>query len=143
MICCNCRNPRFNHDKRIKNWLKTRDPMGERNPLVKSHIPGDNIHEKIIGFLTFFFFFASNFLCFDLMIWLEYVLIMFLGLNLLNSYDLGSKRPNIGFKPKLERLKRPLGSFLLGLMMAKTDSPSCTRHPFVGSVVRSCSTSLY
>ena len=44
------RNPRFNHDKRIKNLTKTRDPMGERNPLVKSDIPGDEINSKILRF---------------------------------------------------------------------------------------------
>ena len=41
---------------------------------------------------------ASNFLCFDLMIWLGYVLIMFLGSNWLKYDDLGSKRRNLGFK---------------------------------------------
>ena len=29
---------------------ETKDPMGERNPLVKSHIPGDEIHRKILKF---------------------------------------------------------------------------------------------
>ena len=87
-------------------WLKTRDLMGERNALVKSHIPGDGIHEKYLsfgartagtcgvlelGFLSFFSSFASNFLSFGLMIWLGYVLIMFLCLNWLKSYYLGSK----------------------------------------------------
>ena len=53
--------------------------MGERNPLVKSHMPGDEIHGKIpnfwartagacglleLGLLSFFSFFASNFLSF-------------------------------------------------------------------------------
>lgn len=42
------RNPKFNHDKRIKNCLKTRDTMGERNPQVKSHLPGDVIHEETL-----------------------------------------------------------------------------------------------
>ena len=42
------RNPRFKHDKRIKNCLKIRDPMGERNPLVKSHILGDEIHGETL-----------------------------------------------------------------------------------------------
>ena len=57
--------------------------MGERNPLVKSHIPGDEIHGKYLyfrartarpcgvhelGFLSSFSSFASNFLSFDLMI---------------------------------------------------------------------------
>ena len=31
-------------------WLKTSDAMGERNPLVKSHMYGDEIHEKILNF---------------------------------------------------------------------------------------------
>ena len=44
------RNPRFNHDKRIKKLNETKDPMSERNPLVKSHITGDEIHEKILLF---------------------------------------------------------------------------------------------
>ena len=54
--------------------------MGERNPLVKSHIPGDEIHEKYLSFgtetcdvlelefLSFFSSIASNFLGFDLII---------------------------------------------------------------------------
>ena len=56
--------------------------MGENNALVKSHIPGEDINGEIfsmglellepccileLGFLTFFFFVASNFLCFDLL----------------------------------------------------------------------------
>ena len=49
---------------RIKNLTKNKGPMGERNPLVKSHIPGDEIHRKAgttgaygvfeLGFLRFF-----------------------------------------------------------------------------------------
>ena len=56
--------------------------MGERNPPVKSHIPGDEIHviysgfrARIVGtcgilelrFLSFFSSLAFNFLSFDLM----------------------------------------------------------------------------
>ena len=44
------RNPRFNHDKKIKNYLKTRNPMGEKYQLVKSHIPGDEIHREVLRF---------------------------------------------------------------------------------------------
>ena len=33
-----------------KNFQKTRDPMGEKNPLVKSHISGDEIDGKILMF---------------------------------------------------------------------------------------------
>ena len=42
-----------------------------------------------LGFLRFFSSLASNFLRFDLMIWLRHVLIMFLGLNWLKFDDLG------------------------------------------------------
>ena len=43
-----------------------------------------------LGFLSYFLSsLASNFLSFDLMIWLGYVLIMFIGLNWLNYDDLG------------------------------------------------------
>ena len=56
--------------------------MGERNPLLKSYIPGDEIHKYLsfeggtsgacgvleLGFLSFFSSLASNFLSFDLMI---------------------------------------------------------------------------
>ena len=87
--------------------------MGERKPLVKSHIPGDEIHEKILKFrgricwslwrswtsvLGVFFSLAYNFLSFDLMIWLWYVLIMFLVKKWLKSSNLGSKRRKLGFK---------------------------------------------
>ena len=44
------RNPRFNHDKRIKNWQKTRNPIGEKNPLVKSYVPGYEIHGETLEF---------------------------------------------------------------------------------------------
>ena len=46
---CNSRSPKFNHG--IKNLQKIRDPMGERNPLVKSHIPGDEIHVETLRFM--------------------------------------------------------------------------------------------
>ena len=57
--------------------------MGERNRLVKSHIPGAKFTEKYLsfgartcyvlelGFLSFFFSLASNFLSFDFMIDLD------------------------------------------------------------------------
>ena len=90
----------------MKNSLKTRDPMGEMKPLVNSHIPCDDIHGKIlmfrariggaldvlIGFLNVFSSLSSNFQGFDLITWLGYVLVIFLGLNILKSDDLLSKR---------------------------------------------------
>ena len=41
------------------------------------------------------------------MIWLGYVLIMFLGLNLLKYDDLGSKRHNLGFERSGKGQKDP------------------------------------
>ena len=35
---------RSNLDMGIKNPTEKRDPMGERSPLMKSHIPSDEIH---------------------------------------------------------------------------------------------------
>ena len=60
-----------------------------------------------LGFLSFFSFLASSFLSFDLMIWLGYVLIMFLGLNWLKSDDLGSKGRNLGSKQSGKGQKDP------------------------------------
>ena len=60
-----------------------------------------------LGFLRFFSFLASSFLSFDLMIWLRYVLIMFLGLNLLKYDYLGSKWRNLRFKQSEKRPKDP------------------------------------
>ena len=61
-----------------------------------------------LGFLSFFSSLASNFLSFDLMIWLRYVLIMFLGLNLPKSDYLGSKWRNLMFKQSGKGPKRTM-----------------------------------
>ena len=70
--------------------------MGERNPLVKSYIPVMKSMEKFICFgartegacgvleleiLSFLSSLVSNFLSFDLMILLRYVLNIFIVLN--------------------------------------------------------------
>ena len=137
-------------------WLKTRDPMGERNPLVKSHIHGDEIHRKILkfwgwtagacgvlelGFLSFFSFFPSRFLTFVFMIWLRYVLIMVLGLNWLKYDYLGSKRRNLRFEQSGKRPKDPWISSCW--TKRRPDGPLSDRRLVVGSVDWACSTGLY
>ena len=36
--------------RKNQELIENKDPMGERNPLVKSHRPGDEIHGKILKF---------------------------------------------------------------------------------------------
>ena len=100
--------------------------MGERNPLIKSTYLVMKSTKKYLcfgvgttgaccflelGFLSFFSFLVSSFLSFDLMIWLRYVLVMFLGLNWLNYDDLGSKQCNLGFKQSWKGPKDPWESY--------------------------------
>ena len=60
-----------------------------------------------LEFLKFFSSLTSNFLSFDLMIWVRYVLVMFIGLNWLKYDDLVSKRRNLGFKQSVKVQKDP------------------------------------
>ena len=109
-----CRYPRFIHDNIIKNltenwgsnrWKETTSAIPHTwwsNP--RKYIQILRLEWRSLcwvlelRFLSCFSLLASNFVTFDWMIWLRYVLIIFLGLNRIKSDDLGLKRRNFGFK---------------------------------------------